>query len=102
MAILVPIAGRHRIPSLRAIEPSRPPFRGAERAFLGVGYLSLVANYLYEKMRGALKGDRTRVRFSAMYEDVSTGVIKRFDFDGDRESLKQAITTFDPNAFFSD
>jgi hypothetical protein len=65
-------------------------------------YLNLVSNYIYEKMKGALKGDRTRIRFSAMYQDVSTGVIKRFDFDGDRESLKQAIKKLDPNAFFSD
>jgi hypothetical protein len=65
-------------------------------------YLKLIANYIYEKMKGALKGDKIRVRFSAMYEDPSTGVVKRFDFDGDDEALQQAIKQFDPNKFFSD
>jgi transcriptional regulator with XRE-family HTH domain len=65
-------------------------------------YVNLVANYIYEKMKGALKGDKARVRFSAMYEDASTGVVKRFDFDGDEEALQQAINKFDPNKFFSD
>jgi hypothetical protein len=63
-------------------------------------YLNLVANYIYEKMKGALKGDRARVRFSAMYQDAQTGTVKRFDFDGDEDTLRRVIKRFDANAFF--
>ena len=63
-------------------------------------YLNLVASYIFEKMKGALKGDRARVRFSAMYEDPDTGVVKRFDFDGDEDALGRSIKRFDPNEFF--
>ena len=65
-------------------------------------YLNLVANYIYEKMKGALKGDKARMRFSAMYEDTATGIIKRFDFAGDEEALKNAITELHSNDFFRD
>src|SRR4029450_9456954 len=61
-------------------------------------YLNLVASYIYEKMKGVLKGDRARVRFSAVYED--RGVLKRFDFDGDQDALKTAIKKLDPNEFY--
>lgn len=57
-------------------------------------YLNMVANYIYEKMKGALKGDKARVRFSAMYEDAHIGIVKRFDFDGDEDALQRAIKRF--------
>jgi transcriptional regulator with XRE-family HTH domain len=62
-------------------------------------YLTLVANYISEKMKGALRGDRARVRLSAMYEDPRTGAVKRFDFDGDQDALSTAIKRFDSNEF---
>lgn len=65
-------------------------------------YLNLVSSYLYEKARGALKGDSTRVHLSAVYEDIETGKIKRFRFEGDTESLKSAIKRFDLNKFLDE
>lgn len=65
-------------------------------------YLNIVSNYLYEKMRGALKGDKVRVHLSAIYEDKKKGKFKRFDFEGDAESLKSAIKRFDLNDFLDD
>lgn len=65
-------------------------------------YLGLVSNYIYDKMKGALAGDRTRIRFSAIFEDRRAGVIKRFDFEGDSEALEKAIKRFDLNEFLDD
>lgn len=65
-------------------------------------YLNLVANYLYDKARGALKGDTTRVHLSAVYEDKEAGVFKKFDFEGDTESLQKAIKRFDLNKFLDE
>ncbi|TDX29368.1 hypothetical protein DFO67_10744 [Modicisalibacter xianhensis] len=65
-------------------------------------YLNIVSNYLYEKMRGALRGDKARVHLSAVYEDKKEGKFKRFDFDGDAELLKSAIKKFDLNAFMDE
>ncbi|WP_113907998.1 hypothetical protein [Aliidiomarina celeris] len=65
-------------------------------------YLNIVSNYLYEKMRGALRGDQARVHLSAVYEDRKEGKIKRFDFEGDVESLKSAIKKFDLNKFMGE
>lgn len=65
-------------------------------------YLNLVANYVYDKLKGALKGEKIRVRFSAVYEEPKTGVIKRFDFEGDEQALAKTIKRFDLNRFLDD
>lgn len=65
-------------------------------------YLNLVASYLYDLMRGALKGDSTRVHFCAEFEDKVSGRIKRFTFDGDADALKSAIKRFDVNEFLDE
>ncbi|CAN0540789.1 unnamed protein product [Ectocarpus sp. 12 AP-2014] len=65
-------------------------------------YLNVVSNYLYEKMRGALRGDKARVHLSAVYEDKKEGKLKRFDFEGDAESLRSAIKKFDLNKFMDE
>lgn len=65
-------------------------------------YLNLVANYLYDKMKGALKGETARVHLSAVYEDKKAGVVKRFNFEGDKTSLQEAIKKFDLNQFLDD
>jgi len=65
-------------------------------------YLNLVASYLYEKMKGALKGETTRVHLCAEYEDKVHGKIKRFSFEGDAEALQKAIKRFDLNEFFDE
>lgn len=65
-------------------------------------YLNLVANFVYDKLKGALKGETIRVRFSAVYEEPQTGVIKRFDFEGDEQALAKTIKRFDLNRFFDE
>jgi hypothetical protein len=65
-------------------------------------YLNMVASYLYDKLKGALKGEKARVHFSAVYEDKANKVVKRFDFEGDIEALQKAIKRFDLNKFLDD
>lgn len=65
-------------------------------------YLNLVASYLYEKMKGTLKGETTRVHLCAEYEDKVHGKIKQFSFEGDVEALQKAIKQFDLNKFFDE
>ncbi|MBI5591463.1 MAG: hypothetical protein HY881_13375 [Deltaproteobacteria bacterium] len=62
-------------------------------------YLNLVANYLYDKAKGLLKGEQNRVHFSAVYEDKTTGTTKNFIFEGSEEALQKAIKKFDVNKF---
>lgn len=65
-------------------------------------YLNMVASYLYEKMKGALRGEKARVHLSAMYEDKSAGIVKRFNFEGDQEALQKVIKRFDLNKFLDE
>jgi hypothetical protein len=65
-------------------------------------YLNMVASYLYDKLKGALKGETARVHLSAVYEDKTNDVVKRFDFEGDIEALQKAIKRFDLNKFLDD
>lgn len=65
-------------------------------------YLNLVASYLYERMKGALKGESTRVHFCAEFEDKANGKIKRFTFDGDADALQKTIKRFDVNDFLDE
>ncbi len=65
-------------------------------------YLNLVASYLYDRMKGALKGESTRVHFCAEFEDKANGRIKRFTFDGDADALKNVIKRFDVNGFLDE
>ena len=67
-------------------------------------YLNMVASYLYDKLKGALKGDAApRVHLSAEYVETPDGrVIKRFNFDGDLDTLKKVTKRFDLNKFLDD
>jgi len=65
-------------------------------------YLGIVSNYLYDKMKGALKNDKPRIHLSAIFEDKSNGIIKQFNFSGDHEALKSAIQRFDLNRFLDE
>jgi len=62
-------------------------------------YLNLVSNYLYDKSRNLLKNEKARVHMSAIYEDKESGKVKKFNFEGDTESLQKAITRFNLNKF---
>lgn len=64
-------------------------------------YLNCVSSFIYNKMRGSLKGEKARVRFSVVYEEAANGITKRFDFDGDSETLQKVIHKFDVNSFLN-
>jgi hypothetical protein len=65
-------------------------------------YLNLVSSYLYERMKGALRGDRSRVHINAIYEDTKSGVVKKFSFEGDHNALQIAIKRVDLNEFLDE
>ncbi|HEY0686625.1 MAG TPA: hypothetical protein VGD45_30070 [Steroidobacter sp.] len=65
-------------------------------------YLNLVASYLYDKMKGALGNEKPRVHFSAVFEETPSGVVKRFNFEGDVDALQKLIKKFDLNEFLDD
>lgn len=65
-------------------------------------YLNLVASYLYDRMKGGLKGESTRVHFCVEFEDKANGRIKRFTFDGDAGALENVIKPFDVNGFLDE
>ncbi|MEI6153675.1 MAG: hypothetical protein WCQ90_06280 [Deltaproteobacteria bacterium] len=62
-------------------------------------YLNLVASYLYDRIRGALRGEKPRVHMEAVYEDKHDGIVKSFRFEGDVDELEKAIKKFDLNKF---
>ncbi len=63
-------------------------------------YLGLVTNYVYDRMKGALRGERPRVHLSAEFLDGETGSVKRFNFEGDADVLKDVVKAVDLNEFF--
>lgn len=65
-------------------------------------YLNLVSNYIYDKMKGALRGESARVHLSAVYEDKTAGVTRRFNFEGDAETLQKVIEKGDFKQFFNE
>jgi hypothetical protein len=105
---------------LKAHHPDVPvEVRNAERLFLrsrdywlplvfvatNVGlpvYLNLVSSYLYEKMKGLLRGEKPRVHLSAEYQDPVTGSVKRFNFEGDTDALQDVIKRMNLRQFFDD
>ncbi len=62
-------------------------------------YLNLVANYVYDRMRGALQGERARVHLEVIYEDKQEGLAKRFRYAGDLDGLQKVIKRFDLDKF---
>jgi hypothetical protein len=62
-------------------------------------YLGLVTNWLYDKMKGALKGEKARIRMRVAYEDKKAGSNKLFEFEGDPDALQSIIKKFDVNEF---
>ncbi len=53
-------------------------------------------------MKGALKGEKPRVHFSALYQDASEGITKKVEFEGDVDSLRKIINKFNINEFLND
>ncbi|MCX7070528.1 MAG: hypothetical protein NTW01_05975 [Gammaproteobacteria bacterium] len=65
-------------------------------------FLNMVASYLYDRAKGALKTDVPRVHMSVIYQDKKQGTAKKFEFSGDNEALAKVIERFDLDNFFRD
>lgn len=65
-------------------------------------YVNLVSNYLYDKLKGALRNDKPRIHLSAEYEEPESGLVKRFNFEGDIDSFRKIVQKIDLNQFFHD
>lgn len=65
-------------------------------------FLNMVASYLYDKAKGSLKTDQTRVHMSVVYKDKTQGITKKFEFSGSQDTLAKAIKRFDLDNFFDD
>lgn len=64
-------------------------------------YLNLVSNYLYDRMKGALRNEKPRVHLVAVFHDKQEGISKKFSYEGDAEGLQKAIKRFDLNRFLN-
>lgn len=60
-------------------------------------YLNLVSSYVYDKMKGALRGDTAKVHIEAVFADTNSGVYKRFKYDGDVTGLEKVMKKVDVN-----
>jgi hypothetical protein len=66
-------------------------------------FLNMVASYLYERAKGALKNEQPgRVHLSAEYQDWRAGKTKRLEFSGDSDALAKVIKRFDLKNFFDE
>jgi hypothetical protein len=66
--------------------------------------LSLIAAYIFDKSKGLLKGEKATVKFALLHRNKK-GQIKRFEFEGDSNSLSKLINkskTLDLDTFFDD
>jgi len=62
-------------------------------------YLNLVSSYIYDRVKGALKHDRTNVHVEVYYKESPEGVTMRFRYDGSVEGLQEVATRFNINKF---
>jgi|694.fasta_scaffold129019_5 hypothetical protein len=65
-------------------------------------YLNLVSNYLYDRLKGSLRNDKPRIHLSAEYQESASGLIKRFNFEGDVDTFQKVVKKIDLNEFFHD
>jgi hypothetical protein len=60
-------------------------------------FLNLVSSYVYDRMKGALRGDSTNVHIEAVFTDTNNGVYKRFKYDGDVAGIEKIMKKVDIN-----
>jgi hypothetical protein len=54
-------------------------------------FLGLITCYLYDKIKGALRGDRSQIHLTVVYTDSKDGTCKKLVFDGDVDSVKNLV-----------
>jgi len=62
-------------------------------------YLNMVANYLYDRLKGALQSDKHTVDLEVLTEDKKAGRVKKFSYHGSYDGLKEIIKKIDVNEF---
>lgn len=62
-------------------------------------FLGLVSNYIYDRIKGALKHDRTDVHVQIYYKENPEGVLKKFTYNGSVEGFEKVAKRFDINKF---
>ena len=62
-------------------------------------YLNMVANYLYDKLKGKLGTDKTTVNLEVRSEDKKKGKVKRFSYHGSYEGFQKIVKKMDINEF---
>jgi hypothetical protein len=60
-------------------------------------YLGLVANYIYDRLKGALKNEEPIVDLEVYIEDKKKGKVRRFSYHGSCNGLQQVIKRIDVN-----
>jgi len=60
-------------------------------------FLGLVSSYIYDRIKGALKHDKTDVHVQAYYKETPYGVIKRFSYNGSVEGFEKVAKRFNIN-----
>jgi len=63
-------------------------------------YLNLVSAYLSDRMKGNLESDKTPAHLSVEFLDGQSGSVKRLDFAGSPDSLRELAEKIDLNGFF--
>jgi len=62
-------------------------------------FLGLVSNYIYDRIKGALKHDRTDVHIQVYYKENAEGVIRKFTYNGSVEGFEKVAKKFNINKF---
>lgn len=65
-------------------------------------FLNMLSSYLYDRAKGALRGEESRVHLSLIYEDKVSKKVKRFEYEGSSADVKKLMDKFDANNFFND
>lgn len=64
-------------------------------------YLGMVTNYLYDKLKGSLKGEKEKTKVHIKLECKDGDKYKKFTYDGNIEGLER-IKKIDANEFMKD
>jgi hypothetical protein len=65
-------------------------------------FLGLVVNYVYDRIKGALIGEKSSIECSAIFRDGKHETIKKFKFSGTPGELETVLDKLKENEFFDD
>jgi hypothetical protein len=62
-------------------------------------FLGIVSSYIYDRIKGALKHDKSDIHVQAYYKETPDEVIKKFSYDGSVEGFEKVAKKFNVNKF---